>query len=100
MGMKCLRGGKEYNNPIPEVSNPEGIKEIATREWCSDCNALTMAVIFRRSSAYRIPLRKLPEKSSQQPQKIVQGVCPNCGSTLWYQEGCVICHACGYSKCA
>ena len=27
------------------------------------------------------------------------GVCPDCGSTLWYEEGCVKCKGCGYTKC-
>lgn len=25
--------------------------------------------------------------------------CPDCGNTLSYEEGCIICHSCGYSKC-
>jgi ribonucleoside-diphosphate reductase alpha chain len=28
------------------------------------------------------------------------GACPDCGSGLTKQEGCVICHSCGYSKCS
>ncbi len=29
----------------------------------------------------------------------VAGQCPDCGATLVYQEGCLTCHMCGYSKC-
>lgn len=29
----------------------------------------------------------------------VVGVCPDCGVAMHYQEGCVVCHACGFSKC-
>lgn len=29
----------------------------------------------------------------------VVGVCPDCGFALRHQEGCLICDACGYSKC-
>jgi ribonucleoside-diphosphate reductase alpha chain len=25
--------------------------------------------------------------------------CPECGSKITHQDGCVICHSCGYSKC-
>ncbi|MCF7872744.1 MAG: TSCPD domain-containing protein, partial [Candidatus Omnitrophica bacterium] len=51
------------------------------------------------------------EKSVPQPQKEkvkvkkashnvnVVGVCPDCGFALRHQEGCLICDACGYSKC-
>ena len=27
------------------------------------------------------------------------GICPECGSTLVYQEGCHICTSCGYTMC-
>lgn len=37
--------------------------------------------------------------SVEQPQMIAAGVCPDCGSTLFYQEGCANCPSCGYSKC-
>jgi ribonucleoside-diphosphate reductase alpha chain len=29
----------------------------------------------------------------------VVGVCPDCGASLRYQEGCMACGSCGYSKC-
>ncbi len=31
--------------------------------------------------------------------KNLAGQCPECGGLLAYQEGCFICHACGYTKC-
>ncbi len=27
-------------------------------------------------------------------------VCPECGSVMSHEEGCLICHACGFSKCS
>jgi ribonucleoside-diphosphate reductase alpha chain len=27
------------------------------------------------------------------------GVCPDCGCSLAHEEGCVVCHSCGFSKC-
>lgn len=29
----------------------------------------------------------------------IVGVCPDCGSSLWHIEGCMVCKSCGYSKC-
>jgi len=29
----------------------------------------------------------------------IVGMCPDCGGALRHEEGCVKCHACGYSKC-
>jgi len=28
------------------------------------------------------------------------GQCPECGGLLVYQEGCQLCHSCGYTKCS
>jgi hypothetical protein len=49
----CARCGREYENPVPSVTNPEGnITEIAASEWCSDCNRIAMMAVFRQSSVY------------------------------------------------
>ncbi|MFW3147333.1 MAG: vitamin B12-dependent ribonucleotide reductase [Thermoplasmatota archaeon] len=31
---------------------------------------------------------------------VIVGVCPDCGNSLIYQDGCSICHSCYYSKCS
>lgn len=31
--------------------------------------------------------------------KNIAGMCPECGSILEHESGCVICHSCAYSKC-
>ncbi len=28
------------------------------------------------------------------------GVCPDCGGVMTHQEGCLVCHSCGFSKCS
>jgi ribonucleoside-diphosphate reductase alpha chain len=28
------------------------------------------------------------------------GVCPECGGVLAHEEGCMVCRACGFSKCS
>jgi ribonucleoside-diphosphate reductase alpha chain len=40
----------------------------------------------------------LPEEV-QQPLLTFAGVCPDCGSSLIYENGCSACRACGYSRC-
>ncbi len=35
----------------------------------------------------------------QQPLLTFAGVCPDCGSSLVYENGCNHCRSCGYSKC-
>lgn len=40
-----------------------------------------------------------PKRDSQQPQRIAQGACPDCGSTLWHSGGCTFCESCGFERC-
>ena len=44
-------------------------------------------------------LRFFHGHEKQGAQKLVAGACPDCGYTLWFEEGCATCHSCGYSKC-
>jgi len=39
------------------------------------------------------------ESSNSNSRGDIVGVCPDCGGALRHEEGCVKCHACGYSKC-
>jgi len=51
----------------------------------------------------KVPVKVLAKASSAVPVKksrrSIVGVCPDCGLALRHQEGCVLCDACGYSKC-
>lgn len=40
-----------------------------------------------------------PIATDMEPHADIVGVCPDCGGALRHEEGCVKCHACGYSKC-
>ena len=42
---------------------------------------------------------KTDEESASVKIANIVGVCPDCGSALKHEEGCVICAACGYSRC-
>lgn len=35
----------------------------------------------------------------EQAARLFIGTCPDCGSSLAFEEGCAKCHACGYSEC-
>jgi hypothetical protein len=51
---KCRRCGVEFTDPRPVVTNDEGIPEIASIEWCADCNQYVMNVVSRHNSAYKV----------------------------------------------
>src|ERR687885_713136 len=50
-----------------------------------------------RSMAEHYLVEENPSETRNLP---IIGACPECGSGLTRQEGCVVCHSCGYSKCS
>ncbi len=36
----------------------------------------------------------------EMPIKAAQGACPDCGGAIEHEGGCMVCRACGYSKCS
>ena len=40
-----------------------------------------------------------PKPAPQIEVEVTGSACPECGSTLEYLEGCVVCRSCGYSEC-
>ena len=45
-----------------------------------------------------ITLKDFEEKEPTALENVV-GVCPDCGNAVGYEEGCMICRFCGWSKC-
>lgn len=42
---------------------------------------------------------EIMESEPMEEKQHVRGGCPECGSTLEHEGGCVLCRTCGYSKC-
>ncbi len=36
----------------------------------------------------------------EMPIQVAQGACPDCGGAIEHEGGCMVCRACGYSKCS
>lgn len=49
--------------------------------------------------AWVLEKRYLGGAPVEKPADIESRACPECGEALLFQEGCLICPACGYSKC-
>ncbi len=43
--------------------------------------------------------RPVIRRFQEQAARTFIGTCPDCGSSLAFEEGCAKCHACGYSEC-
>jgi len=50
-------------------------------------------------SATKSPIKSEISEGSRRTTRELAGTCPDCGGILEYVEDCVLCHACGYSKC-
>ncbi len=102
----ALRSGIEFNSIIEQLRGircPSPSWEKGGRIFsCSDAIA---RVIERRL----VKTKKNRTQGSTQNSNIavmakkktgnIVGVCPDCGGALWHIETCVVCKACGYSKC-
>jgi ribonucleoside-diphosphate reductase alpha chain len=81
--VKQLRGIR-----CPSIAWEEGKSVLS----CADAIA---SVLERHTAGYD----GKPRPEDYGLAKNLAGQCPECSSMLVYQEGCFICHACGYTKC-
>ena len=80
---KLISGVLRYGMPIDQV-----IKMISGLQMDSES-----------INSWKVGVERALKKYIQDGT-IVQGqVCPNCGQPLIYEEGCMHCRECGYSKC-
>ncbi len=97
---KCgkIGGFKEYGG---YVSNKG-------KDLCNQCSIIYYKFMnrhlqelngFWQNRKETIAESRTPKRESQQAQKFAIGSCPDCGATLWFQEGCASCQSCGFGRC-
>ena len=101
----ALRAGIDMNSIIKQL---RGIRcpSIAWSEGKSilSCADAIATVLERHNnpdvdSNTDIASSNTPVQPTLNLTRNVGGQCPDCGNLLTYQEGCFICHGCGYTKC-
>jgi ribonucleoside-diphosphate reductase alpha chain len=109
-----FRSGIEVKSIIEQLRNircPSPSWEKGQRIFsCADAIARVVEKRLVNNQSVKVPLETAPlamkhsyEDEGVTPDLIhhadIVGVCPDCGGALRHEEGCVKCHACGYSKC-
>jgi len=118
----ALRSGIDINSIIAQLRGircPSPSWEKGGRIFsCSDAIArvIERRLVKTKEKAFPSTLsgeegkkEEAPAKESSDGSKVsaltdkktgnIVGVCPDCGGALWHIEGCMVCKACGYSKC-
>ena len=102
----ALRCGLDTHSIIEQLT---GIR-CPNPSWEKGGRIFSCADAIAKAIEKRLLNRKAQEETDTKvddaaPQKTkvklgnVVGVCPDCGGSLQHVEGCMICKACGYSKC-
>ena len=106
----ALRSGIEFNSIIEQLRGircPSPSWEKGGRIFsCSDAIARVVERRLVKTKKNRLSEKKASISESTDMALVAKkkkgnivGVCPDCGGALWHIEGCMICKACGYSKC-
>ncbi|MFA4889373.1 MAG: LAGLIDADG family homing endonuclease, partial [Candidatus Omnitrophota bacterium] len=79
----------------------DAIARVVERRLLNDSAAQAVAEAASIAMKHSYDEDERPASSSGEPihNANIVGVCPDCGGVLRHEEGCVKCHACGYSKC-
>jgi len=80
---KLISGVLRYGMPIDQV-----IKMISGLQMDSET-----------INSWKVGVERALKKYIQDGTMVQGQVCPNCGQPLIYEEGCMHCRECGYSKC-
>jgi len=89
-GIRCPSIAWEQGHSI--LSCPDAIATVLG-------NRISNGVESEKPAIDSIP-KKLINAPHSVPTVNTGGQCPDCGGMLVYQEGCQICHSCGYTKCS
>ena len=91
----ALRSGVEVHEIIKQLKGIGGEYPVFQN------GGLVMSIpdAISRVLENRYPTDGETEKSGPRANSLLGATCPDCGETISFEEGCMTCHFCGYSKC-
>ncbi|MEK6589270.1 MAG: vitamin B12-dependent ribonucleotide reductase [Nitrospinota bacterium] len=69
---------------------------------CSDAISKAISRYLKdskESGVMSLEVNGFPQNSKLITHNLLAGACPDCGSSMEQADGCLVCRACGYSKC-
>jgi ribonucleoside-diphosphate reductase alpha chain len=96
-GIRCPAIAWEQGHAV--LSCPDAIGSVLERRIKSGDNNIEASEINHYLQGELLAANDF-ENEQEYNNINVAGQCPDCGGMLIYQEGCHICHACGYTKCS
>jgi ribonucleoside-diphosphate reductase alpha chain len=96
-GIRCPAIAWEQGHSV--LSCPDAIGIVLERRIKSGGNNTEASEVSHYLQGELLAVRDF-ENEQEYTNINVAGQCPDCGGMLIYQEGCHICHACGYTKCS
>ena len=98
----ALRSGLDARRLVEELKGircPSTIRQQGMKAMsCPDAIARIIEKVLNRREEGAIPLRA-PLPTSEVVSRRQARFCPDCGSRVEHEGGCVVCRSCGYSKC-
>jgi ribonucleoside-diphosphate reductase alpha chain len=91
----ALRSGIEVTEIIDQIKGIRG--EHAVFQNGGLVHSIPDAISKVLENRYSSKLAGESPKSSQ--NRLKSNLCPECGQIIAFEEGCMTCHACGYTKC-
>ena len=90
-----LRAGVEVNEIIEQLKGIGGEHPVFQQGGL----VLSIPDAIARVLENRYMTESGPTGKANRKNALLGGVCPECGQTISFEEGCMTCHFCGFTKC-
>ena len=91
----ALRSGVKVENIVEQLKDIGGEHPVFQKDGL----VLSIPDAICRVLEKRYLKNKPIKNSGKRPKSLLGETCPECGQTISFEEGCMTCHFCGFTKC-